>query len=307
MKKTTFITLCALLFLQFEAAFAQNLKLITINQLKCKTAFELSGMVASPFGVMAIEDGVPHLFQIDTTNFQVEIYKQYPIPDGQTETDLEGIDFYQGKLVIVDESSSKIHFLTEDKWVNIPYELSPEVFQQKYDFSVWGNAGYEGLAFDSLTHHLFLAKERLSPDGVDRMIYDIDMETGKLIGMYSTQKHSDNPDYADIKVDHKNGKTFLYILERNDYLITRVDLQTSEVKAYSFAGYMNNNKKELILYKSHNKRYGIAEALMLTSSQIWVGLDNNNYPIKKRHPMAKKFKLKGRAPAILIFERPDDF
>lgn len=307
MRKTFALIFIFSISYSLGALQAQTLKLITIRQLKYNGSFELSGMVATPQGIMAIEDGVPHLFQIDTSTWEVSLVKHFPIPEGQVETDLEGIDYYNHKLVFLDEATSKVHFIENDKWVNIPYELSPEVFKQTYDFKKWGNAGYEGLAFDTISKHLFLVKERMSTDGVDRMVYEIDMNTGKLLRIITTPIQNANTDYADAKVEYINGKAYLYLLERNGYLVTRVDLATLESQSLSYSGIMNDSNLKLTLYTSKNPQFGIAEAIMLTPNAIWIGVDNNHRKVNKKHPMAKKYKLKGKSPSIFIFERPAGF
>jgi hypothetical protein len=90
-------------------------------------------------------------------------------------------------------------------------------------------------------------------------------------------------------------------------MVTRFNLKTTEILRYSFLPYASNEKHEQSLYKSEHPEFGVAEALLLTKNQIWIGMDNNQLKVNKKNKWVKQFGLKGNAPAILIFKRPENF
>jgi hypothetical protein len=49
----------------------------------------------------------------------------------------------------------------------------------------------------------------------------------------------------------------------------------------------------------------MAEALLLTSDEIWIGLDNNGLPFSDY--AQKTYGLTGNSPVIIRFKRPAGF
>ena len=49
----------------------------------------------------------------------------------------------------------------------------------------------------------------------------------------------------------------------------------------------------------------MAEALLLTKDEIWIGLDNNGDEVTEH--AKKTYQLQGREPVILKFKRPEGF
>jgi hypothetical protein len=105
-------------------------------------------------------------------------------------------------------------------------------------------------------------------------------------------------DISDLKFE--NG--FLYVLERNDNLVVKLDANSLEV--ISKVSYKNTcSLREGKLYS--NSKYGMAEALLLTSDEIWIGLDNNGLPFSDY--AQKTYGLTGNSPVIIRFKRPAGF
>jgi hypothetical protein len=65
---------------------------------------------------------------------------------------------------------------------------------------------------------------------------------------------------------------------------------------------LNNGKR---IFENEHPEYGMAEALLLTKNQIWIGLDNNGDPVSD---FGKSLGLEQNSnTVILIFERPEGF
>ena len=163
--------------------------------------------------------------------------------------------------------------------------------------SGWGNRGLEGIAVDCTNEILYLAKERQP-----RRIFVIDLRSGKITEPFLNilePKNKDGYDISDMKFE--NG--YLYILERGQGKVTRINTETKEILSYSFQNVVLKNGKRI--FDNRNPEYGMAEALLLTKDQIWIGIDNNGDPVSL---YGKTMGLKeNNNTIILIFERPEGF
>jgi hypothetical protein len=174
-------------------------------------------------------------------------------------------------------------------------------------FDGGANAGFEGVAADCAHGTLYVAKER-DP----RRIFKVDANSWKVVDDFDIpyserqgQKVIDfksgaglmdlSPDIGDLAFD--GG--YLYAIERNTYEITKVDPATKQV--VDRVSYYQTEKP---LYETHEP-FGLAEALHLTPTEIWLGLDNNNSPAT--HYTAKTYGYKGSGGAFLVFPRPKGF
>lgn len=155
----------------------------------------------------------------------------------------------------------------------------------------WGNnKGLEGVAVDCNNMVLYLAKER-----EPRFIITYDLKSDEVVDVSLKDSESD---ISDLKFE--NG--FLYILERNHNLIAKMDVNTRQVVArVSYKATCSHPEGKL--YGESN--YGMAEALLLTSEEIWIGLDNNGLPFTEH--ANKTYGLSGDHPIIIRFKRPVDF
>lgn len=159
------------------------------------------------------------------------------------------------------------------------------------------NAGFEGLALNCKEQVLYIAQER-DPRAI--IIYDLkDKSYQGIIQTELETKTQISPDYSDLYYSNN----FLYVLERNEWNILKIDLKTKEIiERFSFDENSILNLRKV--YKT-NKPYGLAEALYIEDNQIVLGIDNNNSPLTKRAEIL--FNFKGNYSSILFFERPKNF
>lgn len=201
--------------------------------------------------------------------------------------DLEAIDYCDSKFYLANESDGKIY----------TYQLSGQSQELCIDFGneqpgEWGNAGWEGLAIDCPGKVLYLVKERQP-----RMIFKVNLATNRVEDTFTIPETESN-DFADAK--YENG--FLYLLERNGNYVTKVNAKTHEViRKVSYRQTCSHENGKLYA----PSKYGMAESLLLTEDEIWIGLDNNGIPASNY--AIEKYGLKGDAPVILSFKRPPGF
>ena len=84
--------------------------------------------------------------------------------------------------------------------------------------------------------------------------------------------------------------------------MTKIDVKSNQKYSVSFRHIVFKDGQRL--FKNKNPEYGMAEALLLTENEIWIGLDNNGDNVSK---YGKSIGLNGNKPAILIFKRPEGF
>jgi hypothetical protein len=219
--------------------------------------------------------------------------------------DLEGITRCGETLYLANERVRQVMVLDREaasiRRLAIDWRSHPEVFQGG------DNAGWEGLTIDCASKIAYVVKER-SPRGV----YAVSLETGKVLwnrdiptsdrccarvlewtagnGLVTLK-----PDFSDVLFE--NG--FLYLIERNTYEVTKVDVARWKVVAR-----VSYFKTEKDLYTT-GEPFGLAEALALRSGEIIIGFDNNTAPFS---PMAEYYSgFKGREGALAVFKRPAGF
>ncbi|MBU2885878.1 SdiA-regulated domain-containing protein [Gilvimarinus agarilyticus] len=296
--RTVLLTLLA--FTLSNLSMAQQryapLDLIGIHQLQTSDSlqFDLSGIVATGGNYYVIGDKHwnKSLYQVTFADslFSISKTPAFSIPSNP---DLEAIDYYEGLFYLASEKDGKVYTLdrqvlthsTNAKEMLIDFEsagLTP---------SKWGNAGWEGLALDSENQTLYLCKERQP-----RWIVAINLNSG-AINQFNIPETESN-DFSDAKFE--NG--FLYVLERNGNYITKIDpvsqQVTDKVSYHHIASHPDGK-----LYGP--EKYGMAEALLLTEDEIWIGLDNNGKSVTEH--AKNTHKLSGKTPVILKFRRPKGF
>ncbi|MEN8122296.1 MAG: SdiA-regulated domain-containing protein [Bacteroidota bacterium] len=279
---------------------AYNLKLTGktgVKQLKSVDSkrFDLSGIALYNNNVFVVADKKwnNRIYRVDTTFNTFTIKPIIPICTDD-KIDFEGIAVCGEQIYLIEE------------WLDNAYKLNPdscklEKLELKWeDYGIyrsgWGNMGLEGLAVDCENNILYLAKERQP-----RRLFEIDLKLGEItepfIETLGPQKAGF--DISDMKFE--NG--YLYILERGRGLVTRINTETKEKLSYSFQQTVLNDGKRI--FDNRNPEYGMAEALLLTKDQIWIGIDNNGDPVSE---YGKKLGLKeNNNTVILIFERPEGF
>lgn len=257
--------------------------------------FDLSGIVEyeEAIYVVADKDWDNHLYKLNKEqhSFKVEAIQDFCI---NGKIDFEGIDKCGSSFYLIEESKSDVYrFSLNDcklEKINIAWDKAG------VDYSDWGNKGFEGLAVDCDNNILYLAKERQ-----DRRVYKVDLNSGEITEPFKLLINSNEEGYdiADLKFENDA----LYILERGHGLVTKIDFKTGQKRSVCYQHIVLNNNQRL--YENGNPKYGMAEALMLTENQIWIGLDNNGDKVSE---YGKSIGLKeGKDPVILIFKRPEGF
>ncbi len=275
------------------------LELIQIAQLSSPDSnrFDLSGIVIHQDKCFVIADKAwnNYIYEISPDKSSLQKPASWVIDNTislelPVEIDLEGIDYCKGEFYVVNENGNQVF-----KIDSVGRSLSVHVNYAEKDIAIsdWAkNAGYEGIAVDCDELKLYLAKER-----EPRIIYKVDLNKGDIEDQFNVND-LEELDYSDIKVE--NG--YLYILERHGNFISKVDLISKKLVArvsYDDVVY----SKEGRLYEP--AMYGMAEALVLTENEIWIGIDNNG--LNASDYGKKQFNIKGNQPSILRFKRPINF
>ena len=267
-----------------------ELELNSLSQLDnySDPAFEVSGLVKvnDKTYIVGDESKDNYLFEIEFKDTYWTVMDSIFL-DIKEEVDLEAIDFCNGKFLVANEKCGRV--IAKESGhnsVHIPIDFKSENPRN------WGNAGWESLAIDCENQTLYLAKERQP-----RQVYEIDLVSLKVITTFNIPETESN-DFSDAKFE--NG--YLYLLERNGNYIAKIDVKTKKVvQKVSYRKTCSHPEGKL--YQEY--KYGMAEALVLTESEIWIGLDNNR---KKVSAFAEKtFGMTGSAPVILKFKRPSGF
>jgi hypothetical protein len=256
--------------------------------------FDLSGIVEYKGMVLGIadKDWNTHIYKIDTSqnNFKISSFLQ--LCPG-VELDLEGIECFNNKFYLIEETQSEVYIIEPDKCDMVKLEIPWQTYG--IDCSNWGNKGLEGIAIDSENQILYLAKER-----EDRNIFRIDLKTMEMTEPFAKQlKSGPGHDISDLKFENGN----LYLLERGLGQITRFNCRTGEKFSFSFQELEYKDGQRM--FSNENPQFGMAEALLLTPDEIWIGYDNNGDPVSE---YGKSLGLKeGNKTAIIIFKRPKGF
>ncbi|MCF6242729.1 MAG: SdiA-regulated domain-containing protein, partial [Bacteroidales bacterium] len=273
-----------------------DLKQNGIKQLKQdkKERFDLSGICEfkNKIYVVADKNKNNYLYKIDTTTNSFGIYPEKTLcPDRKI--DFEGIAVYKNKFFLINEWFDNVLMVTDScklKDINIEWERAG------IDNKDWGNKGLEGIAFDEKNGFLYLAKER-----EPRRIFKIDLKTGIISEPFKKVLANQTIGYDISDMKFENG--YLYILERSSGTVIRIDVKTNKTISYSYQHIVYKNGQRI--FSNKFPQYGMAEALLLTKDEIWIGLDNNGDPVSE---YGKSLGLQeGNSTVILIFKRPDNF
>lgn len=295
MRLLIIVVFCAL----FQLGHAQNsikeLELISISQLVSndERRFDLSGLVCidNKYYIIADKQWNNFIYEIRFSKDYWYITGTIGFDVGEDELGMEALDFCGDAFYMANEDNGEIYSKTVNgkiRQLSLPFEaagIKP---------GTWGNAGWEGLAVDCEQNIMYLAKERQP-----RFIVKVDLNTGDVLDSFNTPQNHSN-DFSDLK--YENG--FLYLLERNGNYITKVNPVTHEVVAkYSYRHVCSVPEPDGKLYD--DEKYGMAEALLMTPEEIWIGLDNNGHTVSKY--AHRTYDLHGNKPVILKFNRPQGF
>lgn len=271
----------------------QKLNLKSVYQLMMTDTldFDFSGIVKTNDTIYVVADKPwnTFIYSIDFEEQKWLINHKRPITS-EERFDLEAIDFAGGNFYLANEYTGSINILPAgEKDVRI---LPIDFTKKSLSPETWKNAGWEGLAIDETNKIMYLAKERQP-----RFILAVDMKSWTITDQFDIDQ-TDSNDFSDLKF--QNG--FLYVLERNGNYITKINPVTREVVSkfhYKHVASHPNGK----LFEPG--KYGMAEALLLTEDEIWVGLDNNG--LKVSDFARQSYNLNDKAPVILVFDRPAGF
>ena len=217
------------------------------------------------------------------------------VPDRDRRIDFEGLCACGGDLYIANERARDILRVREGAVERLPIDFSSFKELRKGG----GNTGFEGVAVDCKNGLMYVAKER-SP----RAILKVRIRDWKLLGVHDIEPLASSAgnamgverDFSDLAFDG----VYLYVLERSDRQIAKVDPSVMKVVArFSY------ERAENGLYYNDDARFGLAEGLALTSSEVIIGLDNNGSPVS--NAVQKRFGVSGNVPAIIHFKRPPNF
>ena len=266
----------------------KELALESIHVLKnYQRSFDLSGIAKIEDDYYVVSDNQfnkqLYKIQLDGSSFQFSdsISLQY-----HQVSDIEAIDYCHNlSIFFTNEENNSAYLFTNghNKLVFDSKKLS--------DQTDWGsNKGLEGMAVDCENQILYLAKER-----EPRFIVAYNMNTDEIT--HVAQKDFTG-DISDLK--YENG--FLYILERKDNVVSKMNVETMEiVQKVSYKETCSHPEGKLY----SGTEYGMAEALLLTPDEIWIGLDNNGLSFSDH--ATKTYGLTGKNPVILKFQRPAGF
>jgi len=252
--------------------------------------FDLSGLCSADekWVVNADKPWNHFIYRVDSANNQIFLENKYKLnADGRL--DLEGIDYADNTFFLCDERQSRI--LTYKKGETNQLELN----WQNVDPARWGNAGFEGIAVDSKSNRIFLGKER-DP----QLIFEVSINGGDLRQILADLTTENDFHISDMKYE----KEHLFVLDRDNYRILKIDLTNQKIEGeFDYSQVLNHNEEKFYI----NSRYPMAEALLLTPEQLLIGLDNNGESFNEKNKWIRKAGLKGRNPVIIIFDRPKQF
>ena len=289
MKTTAFLILAFQLATQL---MGQELELLSVGQIQRLNGkrFDLSGISSRNDSVFVVADKAsnPYIYLLGTVAKGYEVASWKKIRSAGSYIDYEGIAQAKGEFYLINEKTSSVQRISEEGTIRkTPIRYKDAGLKPKN----WKNAGLEGIAINEKKGLIYLAKER-SP----RFILEVEEETGRIRRKIKLKKHG--MDFSDLCFN----KGYLYALIRSSFEVLKIDPKNMKVNAsYSYRSVAKPEKEKLF----EPYRFGMAEALLLTENEIWIGLDNNH--VKASGYGSKRFGLEGNAPAILKFRRPVGF
>ena len=267
----------------------QELELISLHVLEeYPGEFDLSGIVNIDDSLYVVNDKYWSQYfykiQLEGNTFKVTDSLGLGIDHA---SDIEAIDYCPDQGIFFSDEEYNTVYLLENGESEIIFskdQLGPN--------QNWGtNKGLEGLAVDCENQILYLAKERQP-----RFIISFDLKSKSIKEIINLEEPAG--DISDLKIE--NG--FLFILERKENLIAKMELNTKNI--VSKVSYKDTcSHPEGKFYDGTD--FGLVEALMLTPDEIWIGLDNNGLPFSDY--AQKTFALTGNQPVLLKFRRPAGF
>lgn len=213
--------------------------------------------------------------------------------------DLEGITYCGQSWYLANEQARQI-IKIENNSLKILEVNWDEAFEKlKIPLKdIYVNAGFEGVAVDCQNAIMYVAQERQP-----RAIIAVNLNNLKVIEVFDIAlaelKSKVTPDFSDLYFE----SNYLYILERNDHIITKLRIKDKKIiSRFSFRYLKGFDLKELY---DTGKPFGLAEGLAMDEQSIYITMDNNRSLISAK---AKEyFGIHQEVAAILQFERPAGF
>lgn len=296
------VFLLAIVLLSLSAKAQQKwpeLELQAVRQLKANNSqFDLSGIGLYQGALYLISDKAQHaaIYKAEMREEGFYLIDKLPLrPESirdleSAALDLEAICNCGDTWYLANENDNQVYSFSQSEGFRlVPTDLKA-FGESREDWLT--NAGIEGMAVDCASGWLYLAKERQP-----RAIYKLELATGK-VHIKAQIPETESNDISDMV--YQDG--YLYVLERNGNYVTKVNASTFEVVGkLSYRNVCSSPAGKLY----EPSRYGMGEAIALTDTEIWIGIDNNGISAS---PYGQKYHgLEGNQPAILIFKRPAGF
>jgi len=272
-----------------------KLALIGVNQLQYDDdrRFDLSGIANYEGGLYIAADKEwneeLYLIQLKEPNFVVSYTAPLPpLPDNDMFS-IEALAAGKSKIYFANEDNHMVYEFYGQSLVELPIQFA----EGGIDTDDWiNNTGIEGLAVDEPGNRMFVAKER-----EPRYILECSLTDYSIQHKYTIPETESN-DFADLF--YENGH--LYALERNGNYIAKINADTRQLVGKVSYRHICT-PAEGRLYKG--AKYGLAEALLMSDTEIWIGLDNNGREVADH--AKEKYNLQGNKPVIIRFKRPEGF
>lgn len=263
-------------------------------------SFDLSGAyILNDSTLLVISDDEDAIFSLQSKSNEL---KNYVRITSDKYYDLEAIVICDGDILVSGEFQHSLIYKLDSNQLK---PLSIDYLQKAESIKYWGNKAIEGLACDCSTNTLYFVKER-SP----KTLLKMNSKTHEVTPIQLTGPLSEtelNNDISDLKFEYKHGQPFLYILQRRDCSIARLNLISGEVAIRSFEKYVRdkNGFQEVYANTREERKYGIGEALVLFPDEMWIGVDNNDNKINLHYKLANRYALDGAMPIFFKFKRGD--
>ncbi|MCF8309269.1 MAG: SdiA-regulated domain-containing protein [Bacteroidales bacterium] len=252
--------------------------------------FDLSGICSKDgkWWVVADKPWNHFLYRIDTLNNRALLDTKTDV-SSPGKLDMEGVDYGGESFFFCDERHSRVFQYHRGEVHRLSLDWGA------INFDSWRNKGLEGIAFDPGNQMIYLGKERQP-----QKFFKVPASGGKIQEILKEVTAGHDFQVADLKYD----SSYLYVLDRKNYRVLKVNVPAQSLKAVLDYGNVMNHKGEKFY---ENSRYPMAEALMFEHNRLIIGLDNNGEQLNKKNKWVKRSKLEGNNPVIIIFERPQHF
>ena len=272
-----------------------KLELLGINQLKYsdERRFDLSGITEYEGSLYIAADKewnqALYMARLKEPNFVVSYTLPIPALPSNTIASIEALATAKSSVYFANEDNNRVYQFYGQSLVELPIKFA----EAGIDTDKWkDNTGIEGIAIDEAGNRLFIAKERQP-----RLILECSLTDYSIQHQYNIPETESN-DFADLF--YENGH--LYALERNGNYIAKINADTRElVGKVSYRHICTPPEGRLY----QGAEYGLGEALLMTETEIWVGLDNNGREVAEY--AKEKYQLQGNKPVIIRFKRPAGF